>query len=113
MLAVPAAVFWPAAAPSTEAWAMVAALSFVCTGFAYVLYFRPIAHAGPQNAISVTYLVPIFAVAWGGAFLGERLTVPIGAGCAVVFLGTALATGMLPYRRRAVVAAAPVARPRP
>lgn len=46
----------------------------------------------------MTYLVPIFAVLWGGLFLGETLTWPLAAGGAVVFLGTALATGMLPLR---------------
>ena len=56
---------------------------------------RLIAHAGPSNAISVTYLIPIFAIAWGALFLGESVTWPLVGGCAVVFLGTALATGIL------------------
>lgn len=107
-LAVPAALAWPAQAPSAPAWAMVALLAFFGTGLAYLLYFRLIANAGPANAVAVTYLIPIFAVVWGGIFLGERLTVPLVAGCAVIFLGTALATGMLPRAspRRAVSAGA-------
>ena len=68
-------------------------------GFAYILYFRLIANAGPANAIAVTYLIPLFAVLWGGVFLGERLTPTIVAGCAVIFLGTALATGVVAPRR--------------
>jgi drug/metabolite transporter (DMT)-like permease len=95
-LAVPAALAWPARAPSAPAWAMVALLAFFGTGLAYLLYFRLIANAGPANAVAVTYLIPIFAVVWGGIFLGERLTLPLVAGCAVIFIGTALATGMLP-----------------
>jgi len=95
-LAVPAVLAWPTVAPSAHAWTMIALLAFVGTGLAYVLYFRLIAHAGPANAVAVTYLIPIFAVAWGGTFLGERLTLPLVAGCAVIFIGTALATGMLP-----------------
>ena len=94
-LAVPALLAWPAAMPAASGWLVVAALAFFCTGLAYILYFRLIANAGPANAISVTYLVPIFAVAWGGLFLGETLTWPIVAGCAVVFAGTALATGVI------------------
>ena len=74
-------------------------LAIFCTGFAYILYFRLIANAGPTNAVAVTYLVPLFAVLWGGVFLGERLTVPIVVGCVVIFLGTALATGVLALRR--------------
>ena len=95
LLAVPAALAWPAASPPLSAWLVVAALAFVCTGLALLMYFRLIAHAGPSNAISVTYLIPIFAIAWGGLFLGEAVTWPLLAGCAVVFLGTALATGIL------------------
>ena len=94
-LAVPAALAWPAIAPSAQAWLMMALLAFLGTGFAYVLYFRPIANAGPANAVAVTYLIPIFAVVWGGVFLGERLTPTLVAGCLVIFVGTALATGVL------------------
>jgi len=97
-LAVPAALAWPAQAPSAQAWLMVALLAFFGTGLAYLLYFRLIANAGPANAVAVTYLIPIFAVVWGGVFLSERLTLPLVAGCAVIFIGTALATGMLPAR---------------
>ena len=95
LLAVPAALAWPAATPPPFAWLVVAALAFVCTGLALLMYFRLIAHAGPANAISVTYLIPIFAIAWGALFLGEAVTWPLIAGCAIVFLGTALATGIL------------------
>ncbi len=99
LLAIPAVLAWPAANPAPGAWLVVAALAFFCTGLAYILYFRLIANAGPANAIAVTYLVPIFAVAWGGLFLGESLSWPLVAGCAVVFAGTALATGVVRPRR--------------
>lgn len=99
LLAVPALLVWPATAPSAHGWLLIAMLAFFCTGLAYILYFRLIANAGPANAVAVTYLVPIFAVVWGGVFLGETLTWPLVAGCAVVFIGTALATGMLPRRQ--------------
>ena len=87
-LAVPACFFRPAAAPSPQAWITAAALAFFCTSLAYILYFRLIANVGPANAVAVTYLVPIFAVAWGGIFLGETLSRPVVAGCAVVFADT-------------------------
>ena len=105
-LAVPALLAWPALAPSAHAWTMIALLAFFGTGLAYLLYFRLIANAGPANAVAVTYLIPIFAVAWGGIFLGERLTLPLVVGCAVIFVGTALATGMLPTSSRRGVASA-------
>lgn len=95
VLVAPAALFWPGARPSAAAWSMAAVLAIFCTGVAYILYFRLIANAGPVNAIAVTFLVPIFAVVWGEIFLAERMTVPLAIGCAVIFLGTALATGIL------------------
>lgn len=99
LLAVPALLAWPAAAPSSHNWVAAVLLAIFGTGVGYILYFRLIANAGPSNAVAVTYLIPLFAVLWGGVFLGERLTVPIIVGCAVIFVGTALATGVLAPRR--------------
>jgi drug/metabolite transporter (DMT)-like permease len=100
-LAVPAALWWPATAPSRTEWAAMAMLAFACTGIAYLMYFRLIAHIGPANAIAVTYLVPLFAMLWGGWFLGEAVTAPMLAGGSVILLGTGLATGMVRGRKRA------------
>jgi len=100
VLLAPALWLWPASMPGAAAWANVAALAVLCTGLAYVLYFRLIAHTGPANAIAVTYLIPAFAVLWGGLFLGERPTAAMLGGCAVILIGTALATGLLRPRLR-------------
>jgi drug/metabolite transporter (DMT)-like permease len=43
-----------AAHAGRRAWAAVALLALLCTGLAYLLYFRLIAHVGPAQAISVT-----------------------------------------------------------
>ncbi len=99
-LAVPAVLWWPASPPSATSWIGVAVLGVLCTGVAYLLYFRLIAHVGPAKAISVTFLIPLFGVLWGALFLAERVTpVMIGAGL-VILAGTALATGLakLPQR---------------
>jgi drug/metabolite transporter (DMT)-like permease len=97
-LALPAALFWPAVSPGATAWAAVAALAVLCTGIAYILYFRLIAHIGAANAMAVTYLIPVFAVAWGAALLAEMPTSAMLVGAAVILAGTALATGLLPRR---------------
>jgi drug/metabolite transporter (DMT)-like permease len=99
-LALPAILWWPPAAPSAQDWLVVALLAFGCTGLAYLLYFRLIAHIGPANAIAVTFLVPVFAILWGLLVLGEVVTVHMAAGCVVIVLGTALATGLLKAPRR-------------
>jgi len=92
-LVVPASLCWPALTPTAGVWAAALGLAVVCTGFAYILFFRLIANAGAANALTVTYLVPVFAVVWGVVFLGERPTAAMLAGCASILAGTALATG--------------------
>jgi drug/metabolite transporter (DMT)-like permease len=76
-------------------------LALLCTGLAYMLYFRLIAHVGPARAISVTFLIPVFASLWGYIVLREVPTAEMLAGCAVILLGTALATGVLRLPTRA------------
>ncbi len=105
-LALPALWWWPSAMPSLRAWLATGALSFVCTGLAYILYFRLIARVGPANAITVTFLIPAFAVLWGWFFLGEGVTFAMIAGSAVILVGTSLVTGVLPRPPKAVPAAA-------
>lgn len=106
-LAVPAAFFWPARWPGTGAWLAVTVVGVVCTGLAYVLYFRLIEEAGPARALAVTFLVPVFAVLYGMVFLGETVTLWMLLCGAVIVCGTALSTGLL--ERQRARADAPVA----
>jgi drug/metabolite transporter (DMT)-like permease len=98
-LAGPAALWWPAVNPSATAWAAALALALLCTGLAYILYFRLLARTGAANAMSVTFLIPAFALLWGYVALGEVPTATMLVGCAVILLGTALATGLIGPRR--------------
>ena len=94
-LALPALWLWPARMPGASAWLALLAVGVVCTGIAYILFFRLIENAGPARALSVTFVVPVFAVLYGVLFLGESVT-PWMVGCAGVIVGgTALATGLL------------------
>ena len=94
-LALPALWMWPARLPSLHAWGAVVALGVLCTGVAYVLYFRLIEDMGPARALTVTFTVPIFAIFYGATLLGEALT-PWMLGCgAIVLCGTVLATGLV------------------
>ncbi len=93
-LALPAWWWWPAVTPGADAWLAATALALACTGWAYVLYFRLIANVGAAQAMSVTFLIPAFALLWGWLLLGERPTGGMLAGCAVILIGTALATGL-------------------
>ena len=92
-LLLPALATWPASMPPARAWGAVGTLALLCTGVAYLLYFRLIAHIGASRAITVTFLIPVFGVFWGSMFLGESVTLEMAIGCAVIVLGTALASG--------------------
>ncbi len=91
---------WPSVTPSLVSWLCAIALGVACTGVAYILYFRLITNIGPARAITVVYLVPVFGMLWGLVFLGEAISASMIVACAVILLGTALATGniMLPAR---------------
>ncbi len=94
-LALPTVWLWPAQMPGLRAWAAIGAIAVLCTGIAYILYFRLIAHAGPSRALAVTFIAPVFAVFYGSLFLGERVT-PWMIGCALVIVcGTMLSTGLI------------------
>ncbi len=109
-LAPLALLAWPAQPVSFTAWASVVVMGVACTGIAYILYFRLIAHVGPTRAIAVTFLVPAFAILWGAAFLGEGITMQTAAAGLVVLAGTALSTGLVKPAQR-VGAPRPLHRP--
>ena len=83
-----------------SAWLAILVLGVLCTGFAFILYYRLIADLGPVRATTVTLLIPVFGILWGVLFLGEPLTPGRVAGAATVLLGCALALGLLriPFR---------------
>ena len=100
-LALPALWFWPAHMPSLKAWLSLLALGVLCTGIAYVLYFRLIEQAGPARTLAVTFVIPVFAVFYGVLFLGEPVTAGMLLCGLTIVLGTALSTGLLKIKRPA------------
>jgi len=99
-LVVPASLLWPATMPGLQAWVSVALLAVLCSGVAYILYFRLMSRVGPSNTMAVTFLLPVFAVVWGYLFLGEVFTLQMALGCTIVLMGTALALGLVQPRAR-------------
>lgn len=96
ILLLPVAIAtWPVTPVSVHAWGAVIALGVACTGVAYMLFFHLIAVAGPARAITVTFVIPIFGILWGALFLGEQVSSAMVEGCAVILVGTALATGVI------------------
>jgi len=73
-------------------------IAVLCTGIAYIMYFRLIARVGSSRALAVTFLAPVFAVLYGMLFLGEHVT-PWMLGCGLVIVcGTLLSTGLMTWR---------------
>lgn len=99
MLALPAAWLWPAQLPGHTAWLSALALAGLCTALAYLLYFRLMSRVGPTNTVSVTFLIPLFAILWGALFLHEQVTSQMVAGGAIVLVGIALALGLVGAKR--------------
>lgn len=100
VLLVPALLYWPARNPGLTAWAAALALSLLCTGLAYILFFRLIARTNAPTAMSVTFLIPVFAMLWGALLLHERPTPDMLVACGIILLGTALSSGLLPPAKR-------------
>jgi drug/metabolite transporter (DMT)-like permease len=86
----------PVAEISSSAALAVLALGVVCTGVAYLLYFKLVQEVGATPALTVTFLIPVFGVLWGALFLGEQVGWHTAAGAVTVLTGTALVTGFRP-----------------
>ena len=98
-LGIPALLTWPSEVPPMQAWAALGIAGLLCTALAYVLYFRLMTRTGPARAMTVTYLIPVFANLFGVMFLNEVVTHWM-MGCAlVIVLGTALASGLVGRQR--------------
>ncbi|MBC7455488.1 MAG: DMT family transporter [Massilia sp.] len=114
LLVLPVLPFFPApAAPTIGIMGAALALGVMCSGVAYILYFRLIQDVGPTSALTVTFLSPLFGILWGVLFLGETVGWYTAAGAAIVISGTALVTGFIPQlgaRKLATTVPAPADR---
>ncbi|WP_104035201.1 DMT family transporter [Vibrio jasicida] len=84
------------AEPTSIEWSSVVALGVVCTGLAYLLYFRLVSEIGPTSALTVTFLVPVFGILWGYLVLDEPVGFNTIIGTILVLSGTMLVTGFSP-----------------
>lgn len=97
LLTIPALAFFPSPGHATTGvMAAALALGVLCTGLAYIVYFKLIEDVGTTSALTVTFLNPVFGILWGALFLGEVVGWYTIAGAAIVLVGTALVTGFSP-----------------
>ncbi len=91
---------WPEQNPNGSAWLGAIILGIACTGIAFILFFRLIKNVGPNKAITVTYLIPLFSMIWGMIFLGESVTLYMAFGGLLILLGVALTTGVFNLKKQ-------------
>jgi len=90
LLAPLAAANWPRHPLPAVSWASALLLGVLCTGLAFVLYYRLVARIGAPRTSTVTYLIPLFGVIWAWLLLGEPLTVTMALAGALILAGVAL-----------------------
>jgi len=85
------ALFPPSAsAIDTRVALIVIAFALLCSAVAYLIYYKLIADIGPTKALTVTFLIPVFAMLWGLLFLRETVSWSMILGAAIILVGTFL-----------------------
>jgi len=82
----------PLSALSAPVVLLVVAFALLCSALAYVIYYKLIADVGPTKALTVTFLIPVFAMLWGVLLIGESVTPSMAAGAVIILAGTFLVT---------------------
>lgn len=90
---------WPARPIPAASWVSAVLLGVLCTGAAFVLYYRLIARIGAARASTVTYLIPLFGVIWAWLVLREPLTVTMAVAGALILSGVAVSQQRAPAAR--------------
>jgi drug/metabolite transporter (DMT)-like permease len=93
-LALPTLWLWPQRMPGSSAWLALLAVGVLCTGVAYILYFRLIESMGPARSMTVTFVVPVFAMLYGALFLQEAVSAWMVFCGAIIVCGTALSSNL-------------------
>jgi drug/metabolite transporter (DMT)-like permease len=91
VLLAPLALYtWPHHPIAATSWLSAVLLGVLCTGVAFVFYYRLIARIGAPRTSTVTYLIPLFGVIWAWLLLGEPLTMSMALAGALILAGVAL-----------------------
>jgi drug/metabolite transporter (DMT)-like permease len=91
LLIAPLALWnWPHQPLPPVSWVSALLLGVLCTGFAFVLYYRLVARIGAARTSTVTYLIPLFGVIWAWLLLGEGVTLSMVLAGALILAGVGL-----------------------
>lgn len=61
-------------------------LGLLCTGFAYIFYFKLAAEESPRVAVSVVLLIPVFGTIFGATIFGEEVSIGKIIGCVTILI---------------------------
>jgi drug/metabolite transporter (DMT)-like permease len=91
LLLAPLAIYtWPQHPIPPASWLSAVLLGVLCTGIAFVFYYRLIARIGAPRTATVTYLIPLFGVIWAWLLLGEGVTLSMLLAGALILAGVGL-----------------------
>ncbi|MDQ3102433.1 MAG: DMT family transporter [Actinomycetota bacterium] len=94
VISLPAALLTlPDEMPGLGPLAAITALGVLGTGVAFAIFYELIARVGPARTFLVTYLAPVFAVAYGVLLLDEEFGPVTLAGLLLILAGSYLAAG--------------------
>ena len=101
LVILPFALFFlPDRLPSMPVVGSLIGLGAVGTGLSLLLYFRLIANVGATRTATVTYLVPIWALAYGTLLLGEGISASDVLGMLLILAGVAGVSGLTRLPRK-------------
>jgi drug/metabolite transporter (DMT)-like permease len=77
---------------SLSSWSAIAYLSVTCTLVGYYIWFYAVEKVGATVTSAFLFAEPLVTVLLAALFVGEKITVPIGVGGLLIFLGVYLVT---------------------
>jgi drug/metabolite transporter (DMT)-like permease len=83
-------------APTMAGIASLVAVGVVSTALAWPVFYRVLARSTPTVASTVTFIVPVFATAWGAIVLGEAVGPELIVAFGLVLVSLLLVLGLTP-----------------
>jgi drug/metabolite transporter (DMT)-like permease len=80
--------------PSPDGVLSLVLLGLVATALAWPIYFRVLSRTTPTAASTVTFVVPAFAIGWGGLVLSEPVGPELVAGFGLILISLTLILGL-------------------
>lgn len=97
----------PPAVPGWKETGSVLALAVLGTALAQLILFRVLELYGASRLSLVTYLLPVTALIYGAALLGEHLNAGMLGGLALILAGVSLGSGAVRLPRRGALTQSP------